>query len=543
MKPSSDTSTSTVPTLPDPKFKDNDKNSHTQRSSVIPTSVENNAPGISSEIECCLIFILRRCESSFYFILAEEEANEMEMYRLLANFGDGYDAEFTRQHDKYVTSPTVLGTILIDIDRLQLSLPDGLQSLLQWESACYYPKGSEFGPIATVQNVGRCAVLPFVPYFCDGLGRRTTFFLGAGVILAGAVVQAFSRDVETFLGSRVMIGCGSAFTINAAIMLVTETAYPTQSATATAMFSALWQGGALVFSRLDYIRDVPHPNSWAWRIPSIVQAVAPLILMVSTVFGPESPRWLVSKGRESPIVRFQYRQIQTAIKQDKAIEWKDLIRTRGNRRRMMVIVALAFFSQWSGNGLVAYYLNQVFHIIGITDSFTQLLVNGFLRAENFLISLSGAFLSDRVGRRPLFIISTLGMLVTFTAQTGLTARYAESHGKGVAHAVLGFIFIFYAAYDGAYSTLYVMYTVEILPYAIRAKDLSVFYFVICVTSIANLQICNPYRVRKPQFLNPLRIQIKQRTLKETAGIFDGEKKLYFLRQSENICGRGTHIDA
>ncbi|KIJ42935.1 hypothetical protein M422DRAFT_253722 [Sphaerobolus stellatus SS14] len=316
---------------------------------------------------------------------------------------------------------------------------------------------------------------------------------------------------------RVMIGCGSALTINAAIMLVTETAYPTQRATATAMFSALWQGGALVFSRLDYIRDVPHRKLLGLRIPSIVQAVAPLLSMVNTVFGPESPRWLVIKGRKSPIVRFQYPQIQIAIKQDKAAEWKDLIRTRGNRRRMMVIVALAFFPQWSGNGLVAYYLNQVFHIIGITDSL-----------PNF-----------SVGRRPLFIISTLGMLVTFTAQTGLTARYAESHGKGVAHAVLGFIFIFYAAYDGAYSTLYVMYTVEILPYAIRAKDLSVFYFVICVTSIANLQICNPYRVRKPQFLNPLRIQIKQRTLKETAGY---PKHPFYYQNTYKILGTGSSTE-
>ncbi|KIJ32935.1 hypothetical protein M422DRAFT_183865, partial [Sphaerobolus stellatus SS14] len=64
---------------------------------------------------------------------------------------------------------------------------------------------------ATVQNVGRCAVLPFVPYFCDGLGRRKTIFLGAGVILAGAVVQAFSRDVETFLGSRCVLNVFSAY--------------------------------------------------------------------------------------------------------------------------------------------------------------------------------------------------------------------------------------------------------------------------------------------------------------------------------------------
>ncbi|KIJ32936.1 hypothetical protein M422DRAFT_265118 [Sphaerobolus stellatus SS14] len=85
-------------------------------------------------------------------------------------------------------------------------------------------------------------------------------------------------------------------------MLITETAYPTQRATATAMFSALWQGSALVAAWTTF-GTFHIANSWAWRIPSIVQAVAPLILMASTVFGPESPRWLVSKGRDKEALK------------------------------------------------------------------------------------------------------------------------------------------------------------------------------------------------------------------------------------------------
>lgn len=43
---------------------------------------------------------------------------------------------------------------------------------------------------------------------------------------------------------------------------------------------------------------------------------------------------------------------------------------------MIIIVAIAFFSQWSGNGLVSYYLKDVFDSIGITDNTIQLLING-----------------------------------------------------------------------------------------------------------------------------------------------------------------------
>jgi hypothetical protein len=53
------------------------------------------------------------------------------------------------------------------------------------------------------------------------------------------------------------------------------------------------------------------------------------------------------------------------------VGWKALFSTVGNRKRMMIIIALAFFSQWSGNGLVSYYLKDVLDTIGITNPTIQ----------------------------------------------------------------------------------------------------------------------------------------------------------------------------
>ncbi|KAF8578073.1 general substrate transporter [Ramaria rubella] len=387
---------------------------------------------------------------------------------LLANFADGYD--------------------------------DGLQSLSQWEEAFNFPRGSKLALLAIIQRVGGIAVLPILPYLADGMGRRFAVFTGATIMVLGAIVQASSHNV---------VGCGSAFATNSAPMLISEIAYPTQRAALTSSFSALW-----------YTFGSFHiNNSWAWRVPSAVQALPGVIQMIFIFLGPESPRWLVSHSsvqsrdaealktlayyhgqgdEQDPLVQYEFQEIKAALKLDGTVGWKDLVGTVGNRRRMLVIVALAFFSQWSGNGLVAYYLSPVFNTIGITNPFTQLLVNALLSTENVIIAVGAACLCDKAGRRTLFIISTAGMLVTFTLQTVFSALYAQGGGTAMAHAVIAFIFLFYAAYDIAYSPLVGAYTVEIMPFALRARGMTVYYFAISLSFIFN-QYANPIALEKLQW--------------------------------------------
>lgn len=209
-------------------------------------------------------------------------------------------------------------------------------------------------------------------------------------------------------------------------------------------------------------------NSWSWRIPSLLQGLPSILQVVLVWFAPESPRWLISKGREAqalrtlayyhadgdenhPLVMYEFEEIKAALEFDRTIAanvgWKSLISTPGNRKRMRIIVAIAFFSQWSGNGLVSYYLNKVFDSIGITDPTIQLLINGILQIWNLAVACSAAFLCDRLGRRFLFLTSCCGMLLFFTLQTICSALFAEHGSAGAAHAVIAFIFLFYAFYE------------------------------------------------------------------------------------------------
>ncbi|KAI0318860.1 general substrate transporter [Amylostereum chailletii] len=445
------------------------------------------------------------------------------------------------------------------------SMMNGLQSLPQWESEFNNPTGSKLGLLNAIQNIGSLSAYPFSPYASDGFGRRPTIFLGATIMLIATALQSASQSVGMFIGARFLIGFGLTFAAGAAPLLITEVAYPTQRGQATAMYNTLWYLGSIIAAWTTF-GTFRVPNTWAWRIPSILQGLPSLLQVLLIWFVPESPRWLISKGKEAqalrtlayyhadgneqdPLVEFEFEEIKAAIRFDREVAanigWMSLVKNPGNRRRLRIIIAIAFFSQWSGNGLVSYYLNKVFTLIGITDPTTQLLINGILNIWNFFIAIGSGLLCDKVGRRKLFIISTVGMVFFWTAQTIAFSLYTQHRHPAAGHTVIAMIFLFYGFYDIAFTPLIVSYTVEILPYPIRAKGFTVFNFTISAALIFN-QYINPIALKALQwkyylvylcwlvfemvFVFLFIIETKNRTLEETAALFDGEDTAAQLSQ-------------
>ena len=159
---------------------------------------------------------------------------------------------------------------------------------------------------------------------------------------------------------------------------------------------------------------------------------------------------LTYASRNDPLVQYEFEEIKAAIDLDRTVitdlGWRAFLASKGNRKRIRIIVALAFFTEWSGNGLVSYYLNKVFDAIGITDPNTQLLINGILQIWNLVIAVTTSFLVERLGRRFLFLSSCAGMLVFWTAQT-VCFKFSQEGNKTASHATIAFIFLYYMAYE------------------------------------------------------------------------------------------------
>jgi len=115
------------------------------------------------------------------------------------------------------------------------------------------------------------------------------------------------------------------------------------------------------------------PSNWGWRIPSLLQVLPSFLQLTFVYFLPESPRWLISRGRgdeamailvkyhaegdvNSELVKAEYVQIETTLAMEKEtakVGWADLLKTSGMRRRLLIGSFLGLATQWSGNGLTS----------------------------------------------------------------------------------------------------------------------------------------------------------------------------------------------
>ncbi|PFH52987.1 hypothetical protein AMATHDRAFT_73803 [Amanita thiersii Skay4041] len=451
----------------------------------------------------------------------------------------------------------VLPLVTSAVNGLDSSLVNGLQILPDWQEYFGHPKGSILGLINSAQNLGCLVGLPFTPLVSDTLGRRAALFTGSLIMLAGVALQAASLSVEMLIAARVIIGFGLTFCTNAAPLLLIELAYPTQRGKITSMYNSNWYLGSIISAWVCYgSYDHASGSTWSWRVPTLVQAVAPFAQVLLIWFIPESPRYLVSKGYEGkagrilskyhangtderdPLVVFELAQIRHALRLEqeinKSTSYWSLFSTPGNRRRLKIIVAIAAFSQWSGNGLVSYYINLILEGVGITDTATKASINGGLQVFNFVVAVSAAMLVDWVGRRTLFLVSNSG----FAAWTVSTAVYNTLHKAEAAKATIPFIFFFYFFYDIAYTPMLVAYTLEILPYKIRAKGFAIMNLMVMLTSAFN-QFINPLAINaigwwyyiaycawlivELVFIVVCIVETRGRTLEETAALFDGEE--------------------
>lgn len=300
---------------------------------------------------------------------------------------------------------------------------------------------------------------------------------------------------------------------------------------------------------------------------TLFQAI-PAFVQISFIYWvPESPRWHISKDRpeealqtlakyhangdiHNATVQFEYKEIKETLRLEfeyrKSSNYTDFVKTKGNRYRLALLVSLGIISQYSGNALFSNYMNLIYNSMGITDQNKKIPLNGGQTLLSLIVSVTASTLVDKVGRRPLFLISTVGMFLMFLAWT-VTASQFEAQNPDPEHPVsmsagypqIVFVWLFSVFYAIAWSGLLVAYSLEILPYKLRAKGLMIMNLTVQATLVLG-NYTNPiawdglphhydlsliYTVWifvELLFVYFFYVETRGPTLEELAKIFDGE---------------------
>ncbi|GME73722.1 unnamed protein product [Ambrosiozyma monospora] len=380
------------------------------------------------------------------------------------------------------------------------SLLNSLQSMPNWRQAMILngkePTGAILGALSNGVTFGVILAALFSAQLSDFFGRRHCIAAGNIIMLVGVIIQSAAQSYGMFLAGRIILGFGNCFCTISAPTLISELSYPSHRQVNTACYNTCWYLGAVIAAWVSYGTRNVH-GDWCWRIPSICQGAMPIIQIAFIYFVPESPRWLVSKGRAQearaalmkhhgnnneaiagPLVDFEIAEISAAIEAEKIankFSYLDFFKTPANRKRLFLLAWVATSMQLSGNGLVSYYLNLVLNSIGITSTDQQLVVNGGLMIYNCGIAMFVAFIVDRFRRRSLFLTSYSMMLFFYIIWTILSAINQKKNfeNKSLGQGVLAMIFFYYLSYNIGMNGLPYLYYTEILPFTLRAKGINI----------------------------------------------------------------------
>ncbi|KAG9240424.1 general substrate transporter [Calycina marina] len=364
--------------------------------------------------------------------------------------------------------------------------------------------GSSSGIIFIIYNLGQIAAFPFCGLLADGYGRRVCIFVGCFLVLIGTAVQGSAHSLGAFQGGRFILGLGAALASAAGPAYTVELAHPAYRGTMAGMYNNFWWFGNIIAGWTTYGSNLQYTTSWAWRIPTIVQAAIPALVMVMIMFFPESPRWLIAHDRadealavmtkyhgdgdeNSPLVQLQYHEIreQMALFRNENPWWdfRELVNTRGSRYRLYMVIGMSFFGQWSGNNVVNYFLPQMLINAGITDSNKQLLINAINPIFSMIGAVYGATLLDKLGRRKMMLAGLSGGLVSYIMLTAFTAE--EPNNSNLAYGVIVSVFLFGIIFAWGFTPLQTLYAVECLENRTRAKGSGLNFLFLNVAMVVN----------------------------------------------------------
>lgn len=314
----------------------------------------------------------------------------------------------------------------------------------------------------------------------DRFGRRKLLFFIGILYVLGALGTALAPSHLVLMIFRFVGGIGVGLSSVCAPIYTAEIAPARVRGRLVGLVQFNIVLGILVAYLSNYIIDlIVHDQEIAWRWMLGVMVVPSVLFLVFLMTVPETPRWLMAKGHEEKAIAISRRLCNTVEESDEQIqEIRDQLAAAGSQatlsqfftRRYFKVIALAFFiamfNQLSGINAILYYAPEVMKQAGADDN-AALLMSVGVGLMNLIATMAALTVIDRIGRRSLMIVGSIGYLVSMGFLTAVMFMFQGHFNSTSSTLVLIGLLMFIAAHAFGQGSVIWVFISEIFPTRVR----------------------------------------------------------------------------
>jgi sugar porter (SP) family MFS transporter len=307
----------------------------------------------------------------------------------------------------------------------------------------------------------------------DRFGRKRVLLGAAALFTISSIGAALPRDLVEFAIARLLGGVAIGIASTLSPLYIAEISPAQKRGLLVSLNQLAIVSGILLSYSVNYLLTGAGPSNWRWMFACA--AIPSVGFLLTLLFIPESPRWLMQKGREQEAEHFLMQVVGPQAAAEEIADIRAAISEESGdlldptfRKALIVAIVIALFSQFTGINTIIYYGSIVFleHVPHQTAS-TALWANVIIGAINFVATTVGMLLIDRSGRKPLLMSAFAGMALS------LVAVSAAIRFQAAGAIVLIFVLTYVACFAVGVGTGTWVIMSEICPTRVRGRAMSV----------------------------------------------------------------------
>ncbi len=337
--------------------------------------------------------------------------------------------------------------------------------------------------ITTAGLVGAVIGAMLTGRISDIFGRKKVILASAVIFAIGALWSGLSTNPHMLMYARLFIGLAIGVSSFSVPLYIAEISPTRIRGSLVSLFQLLITIGILV-SYMSDLAFANEENMASWRPMFYIGVVPAMILLIGMIFLPETPRWLMTKGREDEgrrvlkmveepsLVEASIQRMKDEIEKDKKQAGISEVFKPWLRNALIIAVGIMFIQQFVGINTVIYYSPKIFMIVGFEGARAGIWGAVSVGVVNVLFTVLSLFLIDKIGRRKLYFIGLSGIVFSLLALGMIFAFHTSlgSMGKWFAIALVLVYIAFFAISLGPLGWLIIS---EVFPIRVRGVGTSI----------------------------------------------------------------------